>query len=113
MVRDSPSESKYREAEKKLMEMTSNLYVRPGQANSSVSFHEYYAKNWKHEDFRWVKVYRKNLPIGNTNDTQASESTFSAIKRMIRNKFNGSTPKLEDLLRVLPQMIDDRTALVD
>ena len=110
LVRDSPSEIKYKESEEKLMEMTEGLFVRPGQSNSAVSFHDYYFKNWKCDNFRWVYVYRKNLPIGNTNDTQASESTFSSIKRMIKAKFNGGTPKLEDLLRVLPQFIDDRTA---
>ena len=66
-------------------------------------------KNWKGEDFRWVKVYRKNLPIGNTNDTNASESTFSFIKRAERKVFNGKKPSLEDLLRFLPKWIDDRT----
>ena len=108
LVRDSPSESVYIEAERRLFERTDGLSVRPGQANAAVTFHEYYSKNWKPEDFRWVKVFRKNLPIDNVNDTQAAESTFSAIKRMIRSKFNGSTPTLVDLLRILPQLIDDR-----
>ena len=42
-------------------------------------------KNWKPKDFCWVKVFRKNLPIDNVDDTKATESTFSAIKRMIRS----------------------------
>ena len=109
LIRDAPSEEKYKEAEDKFLEMTADLHIRPGQSNSAVRCPDYYHKNWKEEDFRWVKVYRKNLPIGNTNDTNASESTFSFIKRAERKVFNGKKPSLEDLLRLLPKWIDDRT----
>ena len=52
-VRDSPSELEYVKREEKLLEMTGDdgihgaLYVRPGQTNTPVSFHQYYLKNWK------------------------------------------------------------------
>ena len=80
LVRDSPSQEHYYEHEQKLLQMTKDLSIRPGQVSKPVSFHDYYEKNWKSCAFRWVYAYCKNLPTLGTNDTQASESTFRAIK---------------------------------
>ena len=82
LVRDAPSEQLYRERENKLLEMTSDLDVRAGQAANYVSFHDYYERNWKDCAFRWVFAFRKNLPTKGCNDTQAVEATFSAIKSL-------------------------------
>ena len=62
--------------EMRLLEMTANLSVRPGQAAEPVLFSNYYDKNWKICSFRWVRVYRKNLPMNGVKDTQAAESVF-------------------------------------
>ena len=51
-VRDSPNESQYYEREKKLLEETKELTVRPGQTTNPVSFHDYYTKCWKDVAFR-------------------------------------------------------------
>ena len=48
------SEQLYREREDKLLELTSDLDVRAGQAANYVSFHDYYERNWKDCAFRWV-----------------------------------------------------------
>ena len=42
LVRDAPSEDLYRKREDKLLEMTSELSVRPGQASNYVRFSDYY-----------------------------------------------------------------------
>ena len=63
------SEQLYREREDKLLEMTSDLDVRAGQAANYVSFHDYYERNWKDCAFRWVFAFRKNLPTKGCNDT--------------------------------------------
>ena len=83
-VRDSPSNEIYEERERKLLEMTENLTVRPGQSVNPVSFHDYYVHNWKDCAFRWVRAFRRALPTEGTNDTQAAESTFSALKRDLK-----------------------------
>ena len=70
LVRDSPSQKAYEEREKKLLEITRDLLVRPGQTVNLISFSEYYAKNWKSCDFRWILAFRKNLPTKGCNDTQ-------------------------------------------
>ena len=59
LVRDAPSEQLYREREDKLLEMTSDLDVRAGQAANYVSFHDYYGRNWKDCAFRWVFAFCK------------------------------------------------------
>ena len=41
--------------------------------------------------FRWVYAYHKNLPTNGTNDTQASESTFRAIKYYTKAEFGNRT----------------------
>ena len=70
LVRDSPSEMEYEKREKKLLEITRYLLVRPGQSLNLISIDEYYTKNWKNCDFRWILAFRKNLPTKGCNDTQ-------------------------------------------
>ena len=109
-VRDAPSEFLYNERESKLLEMTVNLNVRPGQATKPIKFHEYYEKNWRSCAMRWVFAFRKNLPTNGANDTQAIESTFSAIKRFSKLEFPGRTPTLSELIQILPRALDERSA---
>ena len=92
------------------MEMTKNLSVRPGQASKPISFADYYNKNWSQCAFRWVFAFRKNLPTNGANDTQAIESTFSAIKRFSKLEFPSRTPTLTEFIQVLPRALDERTA---
>ena len=66
--------------EESLLSKTKHLSTRPGQVSYPVSFQDYYDTNWKSCAFRWIFAYRKNLPTLGTNDTQASEPTFEAIK---------------------------------
>lgn len=110
LVRDSPSEALYREREAKLLDMTKNFNIRPGQVTKPISFPEYYRKNWMNCAFRWVFAFRKNLPTNGANDTQAIESTFAAIKRFSKIEFPGRTPSLKELIQVLPRALDERTA---
>ena len=84
LLRDSPSQDAFEEREAKLVDSTKELFVRPGQVQKPVSFHDYYEKNWKHCAFRWVFAFRKNLPTKGANDTQAAESTFRALKQKIK-----------------------------
>ena len=70
LVRDAPSESQYDEREKKLLEITKDLLVRPGQALNLIPYSEYYERNWRNCNFRWVLAFRKNLPTKGCNDTQ-------------------------------------------
>ena len=107
-IRDAPSEEIYREREEALPEATKDLIVRPGQSNNPVSFLHYYQKNWKNIAFRWVLVYRKNLPLNGARDTQAAESTFSSIKRFIKSNFKG-TPSMAELVSKLPKFLDSRS----
>ena len=51
--------------------------------------------------------FRKNLPLGGCNDTQAVEATFSSIKRDIQRKFP-STPTMAQIIIFLPSLLDDR-----
>ena len=95
-VRDSPSEELYIQREAELIEKTKDLSVRPGQNAFPVKFEDYYNKNWKSCSVRWVRAFRKNLPLNGVMDTQAAESTFSAIKRFIRRKFPGRKPTLAE-----------------
>ena len=108
LERDSPSQRDYEERERRLLEMTRELLVRPGQSNNLISFHDYYDKNWKKCEFRWVLAFRKNLPTKGCNDTQAVEATFSAIKRLSKTRFGNRTPSLSDLIRILPEILDKR-----
>ena len=110
LVRDAPSENLYRERESKLIDMTKNLNIRPGQSSKPISFIDYYRKNWMSCSFRWVFAFRKNLPTNGANDTQAIESTFAAIKRFSKLEFPGRTPSLKELIQVLPRALDERTA---
>ena len=80
LLRDSPSQELNNEREAKLLKMSKDLSIRPGQVTKPVEFLAYYQKNLKSCAFRWVFAYRKNLPTLGANDTQASESTFRAIK---------------------------------
>ena len=109
LVRDSPTSDSYTERENKLLQMTRDLSVRAGQAVNSTTFLEYYSKNWKSCAFRWVLAYRKNLPTKGCNDTQAVESTFSAIKRISKSEFGNRTPSLTELVSFLPKILDCRT----
>ena len=109
LVRDSPTEALYKERETKLLGMTRDLTVRAGQALYSTSFQEYYNKNWKSCAFRWVLAYRKNLPTQGCNDTQAVESTFSAIKRFSKCEFGNRTPTLTEIINILPKILDSRS----
>ena len=70
LVQDAPSEILYKEREAKLLEMTKDFHIRPGQVTKPISFHEYYKKNWKSCSFCWVFAFRKNLPTNGANDTQ-------------------------------------------
>ena len=70
LVRDSPSQETYHERETKLLELTKDLSVRPGQSPNLILFADYYMKNWKDCAFRWVLAFRKNLPTKGCNDTQ-------------------------------------------
>ena len=89
--------------------MTRDLTVRAGQALYSTSFQEYYNKNQKSCAFRWVLAYRKNLPTKGCNDTQAEESTFSAIKRFSKCEFGNRTPTLTEIINILPKILDSRS----
>ena len=109
MVRDAPSQELYNQREEKLFQLTRTLSIRPGQAAKPVLFKDYYMKNWKKESFRWVFAYHKNLPTQGTNDTQASESTFRAIKHYSKCEFGNRTPTLSELVKVLPAILDQRS----
>ena len=108
MVRDSPSEEEYRKREQSLLDTTKDLQIRPGQVTKPVSFRDYYERNWKSCAFRWIFAYRKNLPTLGTNDTQASESTFRAIKHYCSVEFGSRMPTLTELVRILPKILDRR-----
>ena len=110
LVRDSPSQEALAEREQKLFDSTKELVVRPGRVTKPVAFHTYYERNWKSCSFRWVYAYRKNLPTKGANDTQASESTFRAIKHYAKIEFGNKTPSLEELVLVLPKILDKRSA---
>ena len=88
--------------------MTEDLTVRPGQTVNSVLFKDYYLKNWKESEYRWVKVFRKSLPTEGVNDTQAAESTFAFIKRDLKRLFPGRRPTMNELISVLPDLLDKR-----
>ena len=109
LVRDSPTSDAYTERENKLLQMTRDLSVRAGQAVHSATFLEYYSKKWEPCSFRWVLAFRKNLPTKGCNDTQAIESTFSAIKRISKSEFGNRTPSLTELVCFLPKILDSRT----
>ena len=109
LVRDSPSQQEYRLREESLLSKTKDLSIRPGQVSYPVSFHNYYDKNWKSCAFRWICAYRKNLPTLGTNDTQASESTFRAIKHYSAVEFGTRIPSLSELVTVLPKVLDKRS----
>ena len=109
LVRDAPTCEAFMERENKLLDITRDLSVRAGQAVNACSFQEYYLKNWKPCAFRWVLAYRRNLPTKGCNDTQAVESTFSALKRYSKSEFGTTTPTLTDLINVLPKILDQRT----
>ena len=110
LVRDSPSQEEYSIREEKLLSMSKDLSIRPGQVTKPVSFLDYYHKNWKSCAFRWIFAYRKNLPTLGTNDTQASESTFRAIKHYSSVEFGNRVPSLTELVKVLPKILDRRSA---
>ena len=95
--------------EAELLNKTSNLSVRPGQNSDPVKFEDYYRKNWKSCSFRWVRAYRKNLPLDGVKDTQAAESIFSAVKRFIRRKYPGRKPTLAELVKGLTTFFDQRS----
>ena len=86
--------------------MTSDIDVRAGQAANYLSFHEYYERNWKDCAFRWVFAFRKNLPTKGSNDTQAVEATFSAIKCLSKSEFGNKIPTLSELIIILPKILD-------
>ena len=68
-----------------------DLTFRASQAENAVRFKDYYHKNWRSCAVRWVLAYRNNLPTKGCNDTQAIESTFSAIKRFSKCEFGMHT----------------------
>ena len=109
LVRDSPSEDLYIEREEKLLSLCEGLTVRAGSAINAVSFSSYYERNWKSMAFRWVYCYRKNLPLKGTNDTQAVESTIRAIKHYTKVEFGYVTPTMEQLITILPKILDKRS----
>ena len=86
--------------------MTSDLDVRAGQAANYLSFHEYYERKWKDCAFRWVFAFRKNFPTKVSNDTQAVEATFSAIKCLSKSDFGKKIPTLSELIIILPKILD-------
>ena len=108
MVRDSPSEEEYRKREQSLLDTAKDLQIRPGQVTKPVSFRDYYERNWKSCAFCWIFAYSKNLPTLGTNDTQASESTFRAIKHYCSVEFGSRMPTLTELVRILPKILDRR-----
>ena len=61
-VRDSPSQELYEEREARLIEITKDFSITPGQVTKPVLFRDYYFKCWKMDAFRWVYAYHKNLP---------------------------------------------------
>ena len=65
------------------------------EQSENVKFTNYYQKKWKSSLFHWVFAYRKNLSTPGANDTQASELTFTAIKKYIKNEFSQMNPKYE------------------
>ena len=87
LIRDSPSEELFKENQEKLKAMTEGLTVRLGNSKNAVLFCSYYEANWESCAFRWVWAFRKNLPTKGTNDTQAAESTFRAIKHYAKVEF--------------------------
>ena len=110
LLRDSPSQEAFAEREQQLLDTTKELFVRPGRITKPVAFHTYYERNWKSCSFRWVYAYRKNLPTKGVNDTQAAESTFRAIKHYAKIEFGRKTPSLQELILVLPKILDKRSA---
>ena len=74
-----------------------------------VTFLSHYERNWESCSFRWVWAFRKNLPTEGTNDTQASESTFRAIKYYTKLEFGGKTPTMNQIIICLPKILDTRT----
>ena len=108
-IRDCPSEQLFLQNEEELFRLTHDLWVRPGQSNHPVLFWDYYLRCWKSCSFRWVFAYRKNLPTMGANDTQAAESTFRAIKHYIKQEFGGRNPSMDQVIRVLPKVIDKRS----
>ena len=91
-----------------MIEKRKDLVVRPGPNEFPVKFENYYNKNWKTCSVRWVRAFRKNLPLNGVMDTQAAESTFSA-KRFIRRKFPGRKPTLAKLVKELTNFFDQRS----
>ena len=108
-VRDSPSEDLIHKNQADLKVMTQGLTIRPGNAVNLKLFSEYYEQNWESCSFRWVKAFRKNLPLKGANDTQAIESTFSAIKRYLKVEFRSRTPTMEEVISILPKILDERS----
>ena len=47
LVRDAPSQEAFVEIDAKLLNLTKQLFVRPGQVIKPVSFHDYYEINWR------------------------------------------------------------------
>ena len=97
-LRDSPSEEQFHERQDALKSATRGLTVRPGNCKKPVTFLSYYERNWESCSFRWVWAFRKNLPTKGTNDTQASESTFRAIKYYTKLEFGGKTPTMNQII---------------
>jgi len=62
-VRDSHTEDQYEERKNNLFEASENVLVRPGGAKESVSFHNYFLRNWHPVRDMWVLHYRNKLPI--------------------------------------------------
>ena len=110
LLRDSPSESLFREREAKLLSSAYDLWIRPGRVTKPVRFVDYYERNWQNCTFRWIFAFRKNLPTHGANDTQAVESTFRAIKHYVKVEFGRKCPSLEELILVLPKILDKRSS---
>ena len=107
-VRCSESMEIYHQEEERLMSKTQTLVVKPGNVKNTQWFHDYYTKNWKSCEEKWVWLYRKRLLTLGSNDTNAAEATFSVTKDAIRNEFNGHLPTINQLLYFLPNFFDKR-----
>ena len=110
VVKDSPSQELYNKHKAKLLQISKFLSLHPGQATNPVPFLDYYLKNWKFCAFQQVFAYRKNLPTLGANDTQASESTFRAIKHYSKVEFGNRVPSLSEFVKILPKILDKRSA---
>ena len=62
LLRDAPTEDLYVERRERLFDLSLGVLVCPSKNKNSVSFREYFDKNWESCRTMWVFAYRKHLP---------------------------------------------------